>query len=164
MKMLDQAIYRNKVSQESFRDKKGNDRNKQPPLKKVLEEEDFAANYREIFKGKQKMYHTAFIIIFFGKSEDELRAAESHVKVILESNRVYYEAPDYRQLDTFLSAQPFPFRPSTNVRVTKQQSISGVFHSYNRLIQKILSASFTVSDCCLVTRMFVLPQIGYHSL
>ncbi len=109
MKMLDKAIYTNKVSQESFRDKKGQNRNKQPPLKKVLEEEDFTANYKEIFKGKQKMFHTAFIIIFFGKSEDELRAAESHVKVILESNRIYYEAPDYRQLDTFLSAQPFPF-------------------------------------------------------
>jgi hypothetical protein len=108
MKMLDKAIYANKVSQESFRDKKGQNRNKQPPLKKILEEEDFAANYREIFKGKQKMFHTAFIIIFFGKSEDELRAAESHVKVILESNRIYYEAPDYRQLDTLLSALPFP--------------------------------------------------------
>ncbi len=108
MKMLDQAIYRNKVSQESFRDKKGQDRNKQPPLKKVLEEEDFTANYKEIFKGKQKMFHTAFIIMFFGKSEAEIRAAESHIKVILESNRVYYEAPDYRQLDTFIAAQPFP--------------------------------------------------------
>jgi len=109
MKMLDSAIYRNRVSQESFRDKKGQDRNRQPPLKKVLEESDFVQNYTEIFKGKQKMFHTAFIIIFFGKSEDELRAAESHVKVILESNRIYYEAPDYRQLDTFISAQPFPF-------------------------------------------------------
>uniref|UniRef100_A0A6M3IVY7 Putative ATPase domain containing protein n=4 Tax=viral metagenome TaxID=1070528 RepID=A0A6M3IVY7_9ZZZZ len=109
MKMIDIALYANKVSQESFRDKKGLDRNKQPPLKKVLEEEDFVQNYREIFKGKQKMFHTAFIIIFFGKTDTELRAAESHVKVILESNRIYYEAPDYRQLDTFLSAQPFPF-------------------------------------------------------
>jgi hypothetical protein len=109
MRMIDKAIYANKVSQESFRDKKGNDRNKQPPLKKVLEEEDFVANYREIFKGKQKMFHTAFIIIFFGKTDIELRAAESHVKVILESNRIYYEAPDYKQLDTFLSAQPYPF-------------------------------------------------------
>lgn len=108
MKMLDQAIYRNKVSQESFRDKKGQDRNKQPPLKKVLEEEDFTANYKEIFKGKQKMFHTAFIIMFFGKSEAEIRAAESHVKVILESNMIQSEAPDYRQLDTFLADQPFP--------------------------------------------------------
>ncbi len=109
MKMLDRAIYANKVSQESFRDKKGLDRNKQPPLKKVFEEEDFVQNYREIFKGKQKMLHTAFIIIFFGRTDTELRAAESHVKVILESNRIYYEIPDYRQLDTFISAQPYPF-------------------------------------------------------
>lgn len=109
MRMLDRAIYANKVSQESFRDKKGNDKNKQPPLKKILEEEDFVQNYREIFKGKQKMFHTAFIIVFFGITDTELRAAESHVKVILESNRIYYEAPDYRQLDTFLSAQPYPF-------------------------------------------------------
>lgn len=109
MRMLDKAIYANKVSQESFRDKKGTDRNKQPPLKKELEAEDFVVNYREIFKGKQKMFHTAFTIVFFGKTDMELRAAESHVKVILESNRIYYEAPDYKQLDTFLSAQPYPF-------------------------------------------------------
>jgi hypothetical protein len=108
MQMLDMAIYKNKVSQESFRDKKGEDRNKQPPLKKVLEEEDFLANYKEIYKGKQKMFHTAFIIIFFGKTESEIRQAESHIKVILESNMIYYEAPDYRQLDTFLSSQPYP--------------------------------------------------------
>lgn len=109
MQMLDRAIYSNKVSQESFRDKKGLDRNKQPPLKKMLEEEDFAMNYREIYKGKQKMFHTAFIIQFFGRSEAELLAAESHIRVILESNRIYYEIPDFRQLDTFLAAMPFPF-------------------------------------------------------
>lgn len=108
MKMLDRAIYANKVSQESFRDKKGQDRNKQPPLKKVLEEEDFINNYRELFKNSQRMFHTAFIIMLFGKNDGELKAAESHVRVILESNRIYYEAPDYRQLDTFLAAQPYP--------------------------------------------------------
>jgi len=109
MKMLDLAIYNNKVSQESFRDKKGNDKNKQPPLKKIFEEEDFAQNYKELYKNSQKMFHTAFIIIFFGKTNTELRAAESHVRVVLESNRIYYEAPDFKQLETFVSAMPFPF-------------------------------------------------------
>ncbi len=109
MKMLDKAMYSNKVSQASYLDKKGNDPHKQAPLKKDLEHEDFTVNYTEIFKGKQKMFHTAFIIMFFGASEDDLREAESHIKVILESNMIYHEAPDYRQLDTFISAQPFPF-------------------------------------------------------
>ncbi len=109
MKMLDKAMYSNKVSQASYIDKKGNDPHKQPPLKKVLEHSDFTTNYTEIFKGHQKMFHTAFIIMFYGASEDDLREAESHIKVILESNMIYHEAPDYRQLDTFISAQPFPF-------------------------------------------------------
>jgi len=114
MKMLDSAIYHNKVSQESFRDKKGLDKNQQPPLKKLLEEEDFVVNYKELFSGKQRMYHTALIIIFFGESESKIRTAESRIKAILESNRIFYEAPDYRQLDTFLSAMPFPFTQSYN--------------------------------------------------
>lgn len=109
MQLLDAAMYHNKVSQQSFRDKTGQDPNKQPPLKKILEQEDFAGNYKEIFQGKQKMFSTSFIIIFYGNNEGQLRAAESHIRVILESNHVYYESPDYRQLDTYLSAQPFPF-------------------------------------------------------
>lgn len=107
MKMLDDAIYHNKVSQESFKDK--NNPHAIAPLKKIFEQDDFAQNYKAIYQNTQKMYHTAFVIIFFGKTEGQLRAAESHVKVLLESNRVSYECPDYRQLDTFLSAQPFPF-------------------------------------------------------
>jgi conjugal transfer ATP-binding protein TraC len=111
MKMLDQAIFMNKVAQESFRDKGQDgriDKTKQPPLKYGLEAEDFADNYREVYKNTQKMYHTAFIIIIWGKDRDALREAESHVTVILESNRIYYEIPDYRHLDTFLAAQPYP--------------------------------------------------------
>jgi hypothetical protein len=111
MKMLDQAIFMNKVAQESFRDKGMDgriDKTKQPPLKYGLEAEDFADNYREVYKNTQKMYHTAFIIIIWGKNRDALREAESHVTVILESNRIYYEIPDYRHLDTFLAAQPYP--------------------------------------------------------
>jgi conjugal transfer ATP-binding protein TraC len=111
MKMLDQAIFMNKVAQESFRDKGMDgriDKTKQPPLKYGLEAEDFADNYREVYKNTQKMYHTAFIIVIWGKNRDALREAESHITVILESNRIYYEIPDYRHLDTFLAAQPYP--------------------------------------------------------
>jgi hypothetical protein len=111
MKMLDQAIFMNKVAQESFRDKGQDgriDKTKQPPLKYGLEAEDFADNYREVYKNTQKMYHTAFIIVIWGKDRDALREAESHVTFILESNRIYYEIPDYRHLDTFLAAQPYP--------------------------------------------------------
>ena len=77
-------------------------------MKYGLEAEDFADNYREVYKNTQKMYHTAFIIVIWGKNRDALREAESHVTVILESNRIYYEIPDYRHLDTFLAAQPYP--------------------------------------------------------
>jgi len=111
MKMLDQAIFSNKVSQESYKDKTENgrqDKTKQPPLKKIFEEQDFAANYKEIYENKQKMYHTAFIVIIWGESLDKIREAESHVRIVLESNRIYYEFPSYRQLETFLAAQPYP--------------------------------------------------------
>lgn len=107
MKMLDAALFNNRVSQDSFRDKTGKqDKTKQPPLKKVFEEGEFTQNYKELFENKQKMFHTAFIVILWGKSREALREAESHVTIVLESNRIYYEIPDYRHLDTLLAAQP----------------------------------------------------------
>jgi len=91
MQLLDAAMYHNKVSQQSFRDKTGQDPNKQPPLKKILEQEDFAGNYKEIFQGKQKMFSTSFIIIFYGNNEGQLRAAES----LIASYNVPTEKTDY---------------------------------------------------------------------
>ncbi len=110
MKMLDEALFNNRVSQDSFRDKKGqqHDSTKQPPLKKVFEEGEFTQNYKELFENKQKMFHTAFIVILYGKDREALREAESHVTIVLESNRIYYEIPDFRHLDTLIAAQPYP--------------------------------------------------------
>ncbi len=110
MKMLDEALFNNRVSQDSFRDKKGqqHDSTKQPPLKKVFEESEFTQNYKELFENKQKMFHTAFIVILYGKDREALREAESHVTIVLESNRIYYEIPDFRHLDTLMAAQPYP--------------------------------------------------------
>ncbi len=109
MKMLDAALFNNRVSQDSFRDKSGRqDKTKQPPLKKVFEEEEFVTNYKEVFSNKQKMYHTAFIVVLWGENREVLREAESHVTIVLESNRIYYEIPNFRHLDTLLAAQPYP--------------------------------------------------------
>jgi hypothetical protein len=54
------------------------------------------------------MFHTAFIIIIWGKSEEEIRKAESHVRTVLEANIVHYEFPYRRMLETFIAAQPYP--------------------------------------------------------
>jgi hypothetical protein len=110
MKMLDEALFHNRVSQDSYRDKTPgqHDKTKQPPLKKVFEEGEFTQNYKELFENKQKMFHTAFIVILWGKNREALREAESHVTIILESNRIYYEIPDFRHLDTLIAAQPYP--------------------------------------------------------
>ncbi len=110
MKMLDEALFHNRVSQDSYRDKTPgqHDKTKQPPLKKVFEEGEFTQNYKELFENKQKMFHTAFIVILWGKNREALREAESHVTIVLESNRIYYEVPDYRHLDTLIAAQPYP--------------------------------------------------------
>ncbi len=110
MKMLDEALFHNRVSQDSYRDKTPgqHDKTKQPPLKKVFEEGEFTQNYKELFENKQKMFHTAFIVILWGKNREALREAESHVTIVLESNRIYYEIPDFRHLDTLIAAQPYP--------------------------------------------------------
>ncbi len=110
MRMLDEALFNNRVSQDSFRDKTQGQVNKtkQPPLKKIFEEEEFTMNYKEIFSNRQKMFHTAFIVIIWGRDREALREAESHVTIILESNRIYHEVPDFRHLDTLIAAQPYP--------------------------------------------------------
>jgi hypothetical protein len=110
MKMLDEALFHNRVSQDSYRDRTPgqHDKTKQPPLKKVFEEGEFTQNYKELFENKQKMFHTAFIVILWGKNREALREAESHVTIVLESNRIYYEIPDFRHLDTLIAAQPYP--------------------------------------------------------
>ncbi len=112
MKMIDEALFKNKVTQESYRKVDSNtgrqDNKFQPPMKKVLEEGDFMQNYEKIFKNEQKMYHTAFIVIIWGMDMQSIREAESHVRIVLEANRIYYEFPDYRHQDTFLAAQPYP--------------------------------------------------------
>jgi hypothetical protein len=69
MKMLDEALFHNRVSQDSFRDKSSaghQNKTKQPPLKKVFEESEFTQNYKELFDNKQKMFHTAFIVVLWG--------------------------------------------------------------------------------------------------
>jgi len=110
MKMLDEALFHNRVSQDSYRDKTPgqHDKTKQPPLKKVFEEGEFTQNYKELFENKQKMFHTAFIVLLYGKNREVLREAESHITIVLESNRIYYEIPDFRHLDTLIAAQPYP--------------------------------------------------------
>jgi hypothetical protein len=113
MKMLDEALFHNRVSQDSYRDRTPgtlgqHDKTRQPPLKKVFEEGEFTQNYKELFENKQKMFHTAFIVVLWGKDRETLRQAESHVTIVLESNRIYYEIPDFRHLDTLIAAQPYP--------------------------------------------------------
>ena len=109
MKLIEDAIFKIKVSKESKQNKSSNNDNlENGKSKKDLVIEDLNENLIAIYNNKQRMFHTAFIIIIWGMSRDNIKEAENHVKLILESNSVYYEFPDYRHLDTFLAAQPYP--------------------------------------------------------
>jgi type IV secretory pathway VirB4 component len=76
---------------------------------KLLEAETFNQNTKALYDNAEKMNHTALIITLKANSREALRNAESHVRVSLESNRVYYEFPETRHLETYLAAQPYPF-------------------------------------------------------
>ena len=109
MKLIEDAIFKTEVSKESKRNKQSiSEQLEEGQLKKELVKKDLTTNFKSVFNNEQRMFHTAFIIIIWGISKDNIEEAEDHIKLILESNKVYYEFPDYRHLDTFLAAQPYP--------------------------------------------------------
>lgn len=74
----------------------------------VLDHQDLQANYEQLYRHEQNMFHSAFVITMWAQSDADLRRVSSHVEAILESERILYEYPYYRMLQTFIAAQPYP--------------------------------------------------------
>ena len=107
-KMIQKSVFINKMNQD---DSKNRNVGGMVDLNLQIDQEHNVSNYRAIMENKDRLFHSAFIITFKSKSVDGLNAIESDVRTILESEMVQYEFPDYRQKETFLSAQPFNITP-----------------------------------------------------
>ena len=78
------------------------------PMNLQLDHEDLRNNYAELHRHEQNMFHSAFIITMWARSEADMRRVSSHVEAILEAERILYEYPFYQMLNTFIAAQPYP--------------------------------------------------------
>jgi hypothetical protein len=88
--MLQEAIFRNMVNQKSSQ--------KNNPLGmgsiiQQLDARDIASTIESLHDNKEKMFHSSFIITIWAEDERAMRMAKSHVKVVMNSHRVYGSFP-----------------------------------------------------------------------
>jgi len=78
------------------------------PMALKYDYEDFEANFAQVHRREQNMYHTVFTIIISADSMESLRVAEGRVVQRLKSNLILHEVPFALQLKTWKNAMPFP--------------------------------------------------------
>lgn len=108
------------------------------PMNLELDYQDFKTNYTEIHRRQQNMFHSSFIITMSARSENELRITKSHVIQKLKANRILFEIPLYRMLDTFVAAQPFP--------VTAEHTFVEIFSKFAALLAATRNPNSRLDD------------------
>lgn len=102
--MIQQSVFLNRMNQEESRKRNVHG---MVNLDLQIDQEHNVSNYRSIMENKDRLFHSAFIITIWADDEDGLNELEADIRTILESELVQYEFPRYRQLETFIAAQPF---------------------------------------------------------
>ena len=93
--MLEEAIFRNMVNQKSSQ--------KSNPLGMTsivqqLDARDISNAIETLHDNREKYFHTANIITIWAEDERAMRMAKSHVKVVMNSHRVYGSYPSRKML------------------------------------------------------------------
>jgi hypothetical protein len=103
--MLQEAIFRNMVNQKSS---ENNNPFGMTTIVQQLDARDITSTIESLHDNREKMFHSAFIITIWAEDASAMRKAKSHVKVVMNSHRVYGSYPSRKQLETFIAAQPYP--------------------------------------------------------
>jgi hypothetical protein len=103
--MLEEAIFRNMVNQKSSQK---NNPLGMTSIVQQLDARDISNAIETLHANREKYFHTANIITIWAEDERAMRMAKSHVKVVMNSHRVYGSYPSRKMLETFIAAQPFP--------------------------------------------------------
>lgn len=114
-KMIKTAIFRNEVRQEDSKKRHAKDDERVTNLVDEdlkIERRHNLANFEAIVEDNEKHYHSSLILTMKSTSIDGLNALESSITSIMGSEGVECEIPYYRQLETFLSAQPYNVIPN----------------------------------------------------
>src|SRR5450759_1619842 len=104
--MLEEAIFRNMVNQKSSQE---NNPLGMTSIVQQLDARDISHAIETLHDNKEKYFHTANIITIWAEDERAMRMAKSHVKVVMNSHRVYGSYPSRKMLETFIAAQPYPY-------------------------------------------------------
>jgi len=78
------------------------------PLALKYDYMDFEANFAQVHRREQNMFHTVFTVIISADTYESLRVAEGRVIQRLKSNLILHEIPFALQLKTLKNAMPFP--------------------------------------------------------
>lgn len=103
--MLQEAIFRNMVNQ------KQSQKNNPMGMNSIIQQldaRDIAAAIERLHNNEEKMFHSAFIITIWAESERAMRQAKSHVKIVMNSHKVYGSFPSRKMLETFIAGQAYP--------------------------------------------------------
>lgn len=103
--MLEEAIFRNMVNQKSSQK---NNPLGMTSIVQQLDARDISNAIETLHDNREKYFHTANIITIWAEDERAMRMAKSHVKVVMNSHRVYGSYPSRKMLETFIAAQPYP--------------------------------------------------------
>jgi len=103
--LIDSAIYFNRTNQHNAM--KSNEL-RVPNEDLELDYKDMKETVANLHYNKEKMFHGNFIITIWAENENAMKEAKSHVKGVLNENRILGELPLRRMQDAFLSAQPYP--------------------------------------------------------
>lgn len=103
--MLQEAIFRNMVNQKSSQKNNPMGMN---TIVQQLDARDISSTIENLHDNKEKMFHSSFIITIWAEDERAMRKAKSHVKVVMNSHRVYGSYPSRKMLETFIAAQAYP--------------------------------------------------------
>lgn len=105
IELLEIAEFRNSENQEISKDNNPDDTVSQHL---DIEREGLRSNYEVIMKGKEKMFHTAYMITIWAKDQATMIRALSHINSVMASNCILSEVPEWRMLDSLKAALPFP--------------------------------------------------------
>jgi hypothetical protein len=105
IELLENAEFRNSENREISKENNPDDTVSQHL---DIEREGLRFNYEVIMKGKEKMFHTAYLITIWAKNQASMIRAMSHINSVLASNCILSEVPEWRMLDSLKAALPFP--------------------------------------------------------
>jgi hypothetical protein len=104
--MVEQAVFYNLSAQETAQQ---NNPRSRIPRKLRLDEESLEGAIKELHDREQNLFFGSYILTIHAPTSEDMRGALGEIVQVIEANRLLYEIPDYRHMQTFLASLPTPY-------------------------------------------------------